>query len=106
MPARLFVSFYFLVMMAASSAPFAQEQGRSLRVAASACPPIVIRDEAGMTGLGVFLWEQVAIRIGADFELIEFPLGDLLGAIGAEYSGQQRIDVVFPVSPLPPRGTR
>lgn len=86
-----YVCLLFLSLAPASLS--AQQETPHLRVATAACPPIVVRGESGYTGLGIFLWDQIATELGVKYELVEFPLGDLLDAIGKEIEGKQRIDV-------------
>jgi polar amino acid transport system substrate-binding protein len=66
--------------MAQSGQP-AQEK---VLVAAAPCPPFVIVEEGQLSGLAVYLWDQVAQQIGIEYDLVEIPLGKLLGAISED----------------------
>jgi hypothetical protein len=46
-----------------------------------------------VSGLGVYLWEQVAKVMGGTFVLIELPLGDMLQAIAEDKVGQAQVGV-------------
>jgi polar amino acid transport system substrate-binding protein len=62
----------------------AQPGMETLRVAAAPCPPFVISEGGKLSGLGVYLWEQVAAQMGVQYELVEYPLIDMLNAIARE----------------------
>jgi len=64
----------------------AQPAGGKLVVAAAPCPPVVIREDDRLTGLGIFLWEEVAREMGVDYELFETSLSNMLEAIAQEKS--------------------
>lgn len=64
------------VLLGAGVTPAASQP---LTVGVYDCPPFAIRDDAGdFTGLSVFLWEQVAVALGRDFEIVERDLPALL----------------------------
>ncbi|WP_375688177.1 transporter substrate-binding domain-containing protein [Pseudooceanicola sp. LIPI14-2-Ac024] len=67
----------FLIALALPSVPVAQD--RTLTVATFDCPPFAMTDDAGQpAGLSLFLWDEIARRIGADYTLVEQPLATLL----------------------------
>lgn len=57
-------------------------------VAAAPCPPFVISEGGKLSGLGIYLWDNVAKQMGAEYEIFEAPLGEMLTAISQE--GSQR----------------
>lgn len=60
---------------AADPADFA---GRHLNVGVAECPPFVIIEEGEISGLAVYLWEQVGEDLGLSWDYTEFPLGSML----------------------------
>ena len=71
------------LLSAAQTGPAAAEPAKEsrIRVAAAPCPPFVISENGELSGLGVFLWQQVAAQIGLQYELYELPLSDMLNSI-------------------------
>lgn len=63
--------------------PAGQEK---LLVAVAPCPPFVISEAGQLSGLGLYLWDDVAKQIGMEYELVEMPLGKMLGAISEDRS--------------------
>lgn len=59
---------------------------KKLLVAAAPCPPFVISDGGKLSGLGIYLWDQVARQMGVEYEIFETPLGEMLTAIAQEES--------------------
>ncbi len=54
-----------------------------LTVAVAECPPFVTLDNGRVSGLAVYLWEQVGRDLGLSWNYVEFSLGSLLETIGA-----------------------
>lgn len=78
---RLLFVLALLVLPIVANAQPGQEK---IRVAAAPCPPFVISEEGQLSGLGIYLWDQVASQIGIEYELVEMPLGKMLGAISED----------------------
>lgn len=73
-----------LVSLAATPAATAEPDAEALVVAVREAPPFASRDAAGhWRGLSVELWEDVAQRLGVDFEWHELDLQETLDALEA-----------------------
>ena len=62
----------------------AQPPEGKIPVAAGHCPPFVIIEEGQVSGLAIYLWDQVAKQMGVEYELTTLPLGKLLSAIAED----------------------
>jgi polar amino acid transport system substrate-binding protein len=80
--------------MIASSALWAQEQPlpRKVSVAAASCPPFVIVEDGEFSGLAIYLWQEVAAKIGLQYDITEYAIGDMLTAI-SENRDQRTADI-------------
>jgi len=74
------------------TALLAQPGGAAIRVAASPCPPFVTSEDGELSGLGIFLWDQVSKQLGVEYQISEHPLNEMLTAI-ADRREDRRADV-------------
>ena len=81
---RLLLALVLLLAPVWSMAQSGQPAQEKVLVAAAPCPPFVIVEEGQLSGLAVYLWDQVAQQIGIEYDLVEIPLGKLLGAISED----------------------
>ena len=70
----------------------AQSNMPPLLVAVAPCPPFVIASEGGISGLAVYLWEEVAALMGVDYEFREYTLKQMLEAV-ADKRDDRHVDV-------------
>ena len=81
---RLGLAATLLVALASTPAATAEPNAEALVVAVREAPPFAARDAAGhWRGLSVELWEDVAQRLGVDFEWRELDLQETLDALEA-----------------------
>lgn len=83
---RLLFSPLLVIELLFAGSAAAQLPAGKIIVAVAPCPPIVIREDDKLTGLGMFLWEAVAREMGAEYELVETSLSNMLDAIAREKS--------------------
>jgi polar amino acid transport system substrate-binding protein len=74
-------AFSLALALLLPTALMAQPEGASIRVAASPCPPFVISEGGELSGLGIFLWDQVSRQMGVEYQISEHPLNEMLNAI-------------------------
>ena len=55
-----------------------------LRVAVAECPPFVIVENGQYSGLAIYLWERIGRELGLSWKYTEYPLGNMLEAIGSK----------------------
>ena len=75
---------FLLALLVFPIAANAQPGNEKVRVVVASCPPFVISEGGQLSGLGIYLWDQVASQIGMEYELVEMPLGEMLGAISED----------------------
>ena len=63
-----------------------------LLVSVGHCPPFVISENGQLSGLAIFLWEEVAAKMGVTYQLMETDLAQMLEAI-ADQKNLRRADV-------------
>jgi polar amino acid transport system substrate-binding protein len=82
------------LLLLASSILWAQEQPapRQVSVAAASCPPFVIVEDGQFSGLAIYLWQEIAARIGLQYQITEYAIGDMLTAI-SEPRQERIVDV-------------
>jgi polar amino acid transport system substrate-binding protein len=84
----LFLLLALPILLSARFAHAQQETGAGpagadpavLTVATYECPPFVLREGTGWSGLGILFWEDMARLMNRQFEYRELPLDDLLHA--------------------------
>ena len=81
---RLLLALALMLAPAWLMAQSGQPPQEKVLVAAAPCPPFVIVEEGQFSGLAIYLWEQVAQQIGIEYDLVEMPLGKMLGAISED----------------------
>jgi len=69
-----------------------QSQLPPLVVGVAPCPPFVMSSEGKFSGLAIYLWEQVATLMGADYEFRESNLREMLESI-ADTKNSRHVDV-------------
>jgi len=75
---------YLILLLAIPALLTAQEQPTDsvvLKVAVKQSPPFVFEDEAGMNGISVKLWEQIAAQNGWNYEYEMMSLQEVLNAV-------------------------
>ena len=77
----LLVSIPALITVSHAAAQNGQP-AQSVKVAAASCPPFVMVESGRFSGLAIYLWDEVAREMNVSSEYAEYPLGDLLQAIG------------------------
>jgi polar amino acid transport system substrate-binding protein len=76
---------------AQSSNPTAAAKGELL-VSAGHCPPFVISENGQVSGLGIYLWDEVAAKMGVTYQLVETDLAQMLEALAGK-KNLRRADV-------------
>ena len=66
--------------LAAQSGQENPGQPNELIISAGHCPPFVISENGEFNGLGIFLWQQIAAKIGVTYELRNVELAEMLDA--------------------------
>ena len=73
---------FALALLLLVSSPFcAQSAERPIRVAARICPPFVMNDVGEVSGLSIFLWDNIALELGREYSIEEYSLDDMLESI-------------------------
>jgi polar amino acid transport system substrate-binding protein len=75
--------FLFLFILSLSFSLHAQPEAPRAQVAVHVCPPFVIEQGEGYTGLSLFLWEAIAEELGVEFDVRPYSLKDMLEAVAA-----------------------
>ena len=70
--------------LAAQSGQENPGQPNELIISAGHCPPFVISENGEFNGLGIFLWQQIAAKIGVTYELRNVELAEMLESIANE----------------------
>jgi len=70
----------------------AQSRLDPLVIAIAPCPPFVMTSEGNISGLAVYLWQEVAAEMGVEYEFREFTLREMLEAI-ADKGASRQLDV-------------
>ena len=83
LPRLLCISIVLLLANGLAAQPGQPVQEKVL-VAAAPCPPFVISDEGQLSGLAMYLWDQMAQQIGIEYEVVEMPLGRMLDAVSQD----------------------
>jgi len=75
--------FLFLFILSLSFSLHAQPEPPRAQVAVHVCPPFVIEQGEGYTGLSLFLWEAIAEALEVDYEIQPYSLKDMLATVAA-----------------------
>jgi polar amino acid transport system substrate-binding protein len=89
----LFLPSYLSAQPATGSSDKPASEHGKLLVAAAPCPPFVIKESGNFTGLGVYLWDQVAKQMGVQYEFTEHTLHGMLTAISGGLKASRPADV-------------
>ena len=77
----------FLSVAISYSVPTASAAGQddtpsqALTVAVAECPPFVVLEDGQISGLAVYLWEQVGQHLGLEWNYVQYSLGGLLETV-------------------------
>ena len=74
---------FLLLVSFGSAAAVSQQASTPLKVGAAECPPFVISEGDKLSGLGIFLWDQIATEMGVEYDITLYPLGEMLEAISS-----------------------
>ena len=61
--------------------PCAQAAERPIRVAARICPPFVMNDAGQFSGISIYLWDNIAEKLGREYSIEEYNLKEMLEAV-------------------------
>ncbi len=90
---RLCLSVVLLMTAPAALAQGAGESDDTLKVVLADCPPFVMERAGQVSGLAVYLWEEVARELGLAWEYEVRPLGALLESLGDQSQPSGEADV-------------
>ncbi len=77
----LMALFVAALVLSAPCSLFALVDERPIRVATHTCPPFVMQDTDGFSGLSIFLWDNIAGELGLKYSVQAYDLQGMLDAV-------------------------
>jgi polar amino acid transport system substrate-binding protein len=72
-----------LTLCLGSISALSQQAPTQVKVGAAECPPFVINAGGKLSGLGIFLWDQIAREMGVEYDITLYSLGEMLEGISS-----------------------
>jgi polar amino acid transport system substrate-binding protein len=83
---------WLLLLLAFAAPAMAEERRAGIRAVAGVIPPLVMKDQAQLTGFSIELWKAIAAKLGAETSYRIVP--DINGLFDALRTGESDIVIV------------